>query len=93
MTAFDFIREKLKAEKEEKKSAYEYALDSKLYGIADVLMGKVSEVDEVLKIIDESEKEFNDGWIPCGERLPENDDEVLCWYECRVLNGTHAGDS
>lgn len=20
-------------------------------------------------------------WIPCSERMPENDDDVLCWYE------------
>lgn len=37
-------------------------------------------------------KEHNDGWIPCSERLPENDDDVLCWYEYRIMGGTHEGE-
>lgn len=32
------------------------------------------------------------GWIPVEERLPETDDEVLCWYEYRTLSGTHEGE-
>lgn len=39
-----------------------------------------------------SEEEHNDGWIPCSERLPENDDDVLCWYEYRIMQGTHEGE-
>ena len=58
MTPFDFIREKLKQEKEDKQKAYEYAVDRDLYGIAGVLMGQVGEVDDVLKIVDEAEKEY-----------------------------------
>ncbi len=58
MTAFDFIREKLKQEREEKQKAYEYAVDRKMDLMASVLMGKVSEVDDVMKIIDEAEKEY-----------------------------------
>jgi hypothetical protein len=58
MNAFDFIREKLKAEKEEKQSAYEYAVDRKMDLTASVLMGKVAEIDDVMKIIDEAEKEY-----------------------------------
>ena len=58
MTAFDFIREKLKQEREDKQKAYEYAIDRKMFGMADMLMGKVAEVDEVLNIIDEAEKEY-----------------------------------
>lgn len=38
------------------------------------------------------EDEHNDGWIPCSERLPENDDDVLCWYEYRIMQGTHEGE-
>lgn len=58
MNAFDFMREKLKKEKEEKQSAYEYAVDRKMDLMASVLMGKVAEVDDVMKIIDEAEKEY-----------------------------------
>lgn len=39
-----------------------------------------------------NEEEHNDGWIPCSERLPENDDDVLCWYEYRIMQGTHEGE-
>ena len=34
-----------------------------------------------IKIINELAEEHNGGWIPCSERLPENEDYVLCWYE------------
>ena len=33
-------------------------------------------------------EEYNNGWIPCSERLPDNDNEVLCWYEYRIMQGT-----
>lgn len=39
-----------------------------------------------------NEEEHNDVWIPCSERLPENDDDVLCWYEYRIMQGTHEGE-
>ena len=43
------------------------------------------------------EKGYEDGfnadkWIPCSERLPENDDYVLCWYEYKIMNGTRVGE-
>jgi hypothetical protein len=39
-----------------------------------------------------NEEEHNDVWIPCSERLPENDNDVLCWYEYRIMQGTHEGE-
>lgn len=44
-----------------------------------------------VKIV-EKEEEHNGGWIPCSEKLPENDDDVLCWYEYRIMQGTHEGE-
>lgn len=44
-----------------------------------------------VKIV-ENEEEHKGGWIPCSERLPENDDDVLCWYEYRIMQGTHEGE-
>lgn len=70
MNAFDILREKLKAEKEDQQAAYEAVVNRKMWGMADVLMGKVAEIDDVMKIIDEAEKECNDGWIPCTIELP-----------------------
>lgn len=39
-----------------------------------------------------NEEQHNDGWIPCSERLPENEDDVLCWYEYRIMQGDHEGE-
>ena len=58
MNAFEFIRERLKQERQDKQDAYEYAVDRNMDLMASVLMGKVSEVDDVMKIIDEAEKEY-----------------------------------
>ena len=44
-----------------------------------------------VKIVGNAE-ERNDVWIPCSEKLPENDDDVLCWYEYRIMQGTHEGE-
>lgn len=44
-----------------------------------------------VKIVGNAE-EYNEGWILCSEKLPENDDNVLCWYEYRIMGGTHEGE-
>ena len=31
-------------------------------------------------------------WISVEDKLPDNDDYVLCWYEYRIMNGTHEGE-
>lgn len=38
-----------------------------------------SSLDAFLKILREVEKEYNDGWIPCEERLPKEYVEVLAY--------------
>lgn len=45
-----------------------------------------------IEIVNQLAEERNDGWIPCSEKLPENDDDVLCWYEYRIMQGTHEGE-
>lgn len=50
------------------------------------------EQGRLFKLAVSEEEEQNDGWIPCSERLPENDDDVLCWYEYRIMQGTHEGE-
>lgn len=45
-----------------------------------------------IEIVKQLKEEHNDGWIPCSEKLPENDDDVLCWYEYRIMQGTHEGE-
>lgn len=36
---------------------------------------------DIQRIVKEVEKEYNNGWIPVEERLPEPLQEVLVWYE------------
>lgn len=36
---------------------------------------------EVKEILDSVVAEYNNGWIPCSERLPENDDYILLSFE------------
>lgn len=39
---------------------------------------------EFLKVLDEVEKEYNNGWIPCKDRLPEESlQSVIGWDEYR----------
>ena len=53
---------------------------------------KMVKFDDVKEIVNQLAEEYNNGWIPCSERLPDNDDEVLCWYEYRIMQGTHVGE-
>lgn len=49
-------------------------------------------INKAIEIVNQLAQEFNNGWIPCSERLPENEDEVLCWYEYRIMQGTCEGE-
>ena len=46
---------------------------------------------------DQYEQGYRDGqqvnkWISVEDRLPNNGDFVLCWYEYRAMDGTHEGE-
>lgn len=34
-------------------------------------------ISDVIRVIKEVEKEYNNGWIPCSERLPKYDEEYF----------------
>ena len=37
--------------------------------------------EEAIDIINQVESEYNNGWIPCSERLPKESGEYLTWVE------------
>lgn len=37
--------------------------------------------DEVVEIVKQTEAEYNNGWIPCSERLPKYGEVVMCCCE------------
>lgn len=49
-------------------------------------------IDSAINIINRLADEYNNGWIPCEKELPKDDNEVLCWYEYRIMDGTHEGE-
>lgn len=40
------------------------------------------------EIVQEVAEEYNNGWIPCSERLPERNKDVLCWVKSKTISGT-----
>ena len=38
-------------------------------------------LERASRLVKEVEEEYNGGWIPCSERLPEEGEYVLVWYE------------
>lgn len=43
---------------------------------------------QAIEIVDQVEKEHNNGWIPCSEKLPERNKEVQCWVKSKTISGT-----
>lgn len=41
----------------------------------------VSVTNDIIKIVQEVAEEYNGGWIPCRERLPEDGTDVLVQFE------------
>lgn len=70
MNVFEKIREKLE-------EYHEHCVNA--YGI----VGGNSQAfatKQCIEIVNQVEKEHNNGWIPCSERLPEEYGEYLVWW-------------
>ena len=51
-------------------------LTSQTEGNIDLQIGVINGVMYSKKIVQEAAEEYNSGWIPCSERLPEEDDTL-----------------
>ena len=73
---FEKIMERL-----EEASHWETVIDEDGYA-EDV--GEVIYLDKAIEIVNQVAEEYNDGWIPCSERLPEESlNSVIGWDEYR----------
>ena len=50
-------------------------------------------ISDVIKVIKSIEKEYNNGWIPCSERLPEkNTNVIVCFSHGLVTEMRYEGN-
>ena len=64
----------------------------------DLYMDRANTYGEVMRIINELAEEYNNAWIPCSERLPEEEYETVlavseqdygCYYFIAVYTSEH----
>lgn len=73
----DMLEEKLKKSEER---YHRYLDDSNLscmFDRSDIEEKRVDTIKEMIEIVQEVAEEYNGGWIPCNERLPEIGQEVI----------------
>ena len=61
-----------------KEKSYEIQLDGAIVAATK----KVAEVPDIVNIVNTISEEYNNGWIPCSERLPE--DKQTCLVTARI---------
>lgn len=73
--AFELILERLEEKiRKSEKRYYRYLDDSNLscmFDRSDIEEKRVDTIKEMLEIVQEVAEEYNNGWIPCSERLPD----------------------
>ena len=79
--AFEKILERLDEElRKSEERYYRYLDDSNLpcmFDKSDIEEKRVDTIKEMLEIVQEVAEEYNGGWIPCSEKLPELRKDVL----------------
>lgn len=70
----EFIK-KIIRELEESKDFYRKQWNK--YLDDDEAYGNISAYDDAIKIVNKFAEEYNNGWIPCSEKLPEVEADVL----------------
>lgn len=82
--AFEKIVERIDEElRKSEERYYRYLDDSNLpcmFDKSDIEEKRVDTIKGMLEIVKEVAEEYNGGWIPCSERLPEEYGEYLVWW-------------
>lgn len=47
--------------------------------------GRKDAFKEAIDIVKKEAAEYNNGWIPCSEKLPERNNPVLCWVRSTTI--------
>ena len=85
--AFEKIVERLEEETYDMEICEEqFDMNSPYFMDVPYKMVKMDDVKEIVKQVAEEYKS-NDGWIPCSERLPERNKQVLCWAKSTARGG------
>ena len=83
--AFEKILERLEEKlRKSEERYYRYLDDGNLpcmYDKSDIEEKRVDTIKEMLEIVQEVAEEYNGGWIPCSERLPEDDSICIVTVE------------
>lgn len=83
--AFEKILQRLEEKLRKSEERYHRYLDdsnlSCMFDRSDIEEKRVDTIKEMLEIVQKVAKEYNGGWIPCSERLPKADEDVLTCSE------------
>ena len=83
--AFEKILERLEEKLKKSEERYHRYLDDSnlhcMFDRSDIEEKRVDTIKEMIEIVHEVAEEYNGGWIPCSERLPEESGEYLTWVE------------
>lgn len=83
MNVFDVLREKFN----ERHTFYENRFAEMGGTDRDVEdLGSIKSYADAIDIVNQVEQEYNNGWITCSERLPEEDEKVIVSTKTGVVN-------